>query len=134
MRWLDLISKYPTKDEYDQSWYLLFKCYPNECLECELLTDYLYVKSPNMIYVDSGFTKEFIDNPVLKYESNLLWYECGVTWGVDDNREFYYLLDKKTGYPCDWDKVKARETIKAYWKVEKCIKRDEVLSQLLESV
>ncbi len=131
MKWLDLINKYPTTEEYKSSWCKLYRCYPDECT-CELLSiGGICIKTPNGTFNDGGFLKEYTDEPVLN-DRNKLWYECGTTWGVDDNGNFYRLLDKKNGYPYDWDKVKAMETIKAYWKVEKCIKRDNLLSQLLD--
>ncbi len=101
MKWLELISKYPTTEEYKSSWSRLYRCYPDECT-WELTMGSICIKTPNGTIMDGGFTKEYIDEPVLK-DRNKLWYECGTTWGVDDNGKFYRLLDKNNGHPYDWE-------------------------------
>jgi hypothetical protein len=136
MKWLDLIDKFPSEEDYEKAWFRLFQYYPKDCaytLHTKGIG--IIVSTPTTTWAHGGFIHEYTDEPTFLPPNMgcIPWYSgCGCSWNIDDNGKPYHLIDKNSGFPVNWEEVQAIEIIKNYWKTKKITDRDKSITKVLE--
>ncbi len=96
---------------YYSAWY-----YPEQCTitwtHCDTRNQWFTIQLPNGITLNHGWFGEHTETP----DTNKSFFFSGYwpSWEVDNNEHRFYLIDKETGLPHNWENVKAVQTLKNY--------------------
>lgn len=116
--WKSLIQENPNEQDFREAWKIIFEFYPEDCRLLSGFSDDrntgFEVRTPKGVYYHAGFGFH-TDEPVLSNKS--VWFDGrGCNWGVDDNGDRFYYLNKQTKLPDDWKDAKSIEIIKRFIK------------------
>lgn len=126
-KWIYKINPTPSKEEYINSFRILYGYHPDEC-EVKIGSGGASIITPTDACYDGSYIK-ITDSPKLSNKS-FFYSGCGPTWDIDDNGDRFYLIDKLTMKPANWEEVKHIRIIFNYF--DKASRRENILNKLLD--
>lgn len=116
-RWKHLIPENPTLEQAREAWKIITKWYyPEECtilgIHKDEWNEWINFTTPNGRTVSHWWFWEHTDSPTIKWDFFYSWAWC--PWSVDERWLRFYLIDKNTWLPRDWEGVQAIEIFRNY--------------------